>query len=85
LNPVGNDFVLAPFLAVLPFPTAPLQTPLDERGATFTEILTGRFSLAAERNNIDKADVFPPLGRVALPATLGATLSSALRVYGQTE
>src|SRR5262249_31392821 len=76
VNPVGKDVVLAPFLAVLPCPTAPLQTPLDERSATFPEILTGRFRLAAERNNIDKADVFPPLGRVALPTTLGATLLS---------
>src|SRR4029453_10219930 len=39
LDPFGHDLVLIPFLAALPVPTAPLQTPLDERGAAFPEIL----------------------------------------------
>src|SRR5713101_7739511 len=58
LDPFGNDLVLAPLLAVLAFPTAPLQAAFDERLTAFTEVLTGCFSLATEDNNIDKADLF---------------------------
>src|SRR5467141_868058 len=58
LDPFGNDLVLAPLLAVLAFPTAPLQAAFNERLTAFTEVLTGCFSLATEDNNIDKADLF---------------------------
>ena len=85
VNPVGQDLVLAPFLAVLPVPTAPLQAPFNERGTTFPEILTRGFRLAPERDHIDKADVFPPLTRAVLPPTLGATLPSPWCIHGQTE
>jgi hypothetical protein len=85
VNPLRHDFVLAPFLTILPVPTAPLQTPLNERSATFTEIFTGGFRLAPERDNIDKADVFPPLGKAALPTWLSATLPSTWRIHSQSE
>src|SRR5262249_31194581 len=56
LDPFGNHLVFAPFLAVLPFPTAPLQAPFNERGAAFTQKFAGRFSLTTEGHNIDEAD-----------------------------
>jgi hypothetical protein len=62
-------------LAILPCPTAPLQPPLNERGAAFPEILTGGFDLAAERDNIDKADVVSPLGSGVLLASLIAVMA----------
>ena len=67
VNPIGHDLMLAPFLAVLPVPTAPLQAPFNERGTPFLEIFTGRFRLATKRDHIDKADVFPPCRRAVLP------------------
>src|SRR2546423_806057 len=79
LDAVGNHLVLAPFLAVLPFPTAPLEASLNERGTAFTQELARRFSLATEGDNIHKADFFPTLG-VAL---FVAALPRALRVYCQ--
>ena len=74
-----------PLLAILPCPTAPLQPPLNERGTAFPEILTGGFGLAAERDNIDKANVVPPLGSGVLLASLMTPLPRAWRVHGQTE
>jgi hypothetical protein len=65
LNPFGNDLMLVPFLAVLALPTAPLQAAFNECLTAFTQKLARRFSLAAEDNNIDKADFF--LALIALP------------------
>jgi hypothetical protein len=80
LDSFSNDLVFAPFLAVLAFPTAPLEAAFNERSAAFTEVLAGRFSLATEGNNIHKADFFPTLVRVAL---FVVALRRAWRVYCQ--
>src|SRR6266581_2924680 len=58
LDPFGNDLVLAALLAVLAFPTAPLQAAFNERLTAFTEVFAGRFSLTPKDHNIDKADLF---------------------------
>jgi hypothetical protein len=68
LDPFGNHLVLAAFLAVLSFPTAPLQATFNECGTAFTQKLASRFSLTTEGHNIDEADFFPAL--IALPRAL---------------
>jgi hypothetical protein len=67
LDPFGNDLVLAPLLAVLGLPTAPLQAAFNEYRPAFTEVFTGCFSLTPKGHNIHKAHLF--LALVTLSST----------------
>jgi hypothetical protein len=67
LDAFGNDLVLTALLAVLAFPTAPLQAAFHECRAAFTEVFTGCFSLTPEGHNIHKTDLF--LALVTLSGT----------------
>jgi hypothetical protein len=53
--------MFAPALAIVGFPTAPLQTAFNHCEVALTEIFTHGFRLSAKGHNIHVADLISPL------------------------
>jgi hypothetical protein len=53
---LGHDLVLAALLSVFRFPSALLESSVDDDTAPLAEILPAMFRLLAKDYNVDKAD-----------------------------
>src|SRR4029077_11894112 len=70
LHALSNHAQSLPLLPLLVLPLIQLQSPFDENGPPFGQVLAGKLGLAGPERHIDERYLFMSLGALTSPITV---------------